>query len=208
MPPVLLINPNGSHAATEAMCAIARRHLSYVTGWTNPDGPQMILSAEGLASAGAQITRAVLPKARAVVVAAFGDPGADVLAARLPCPVFGIGAAAARAAAAGGAHFAVATTTPDLRPAIDALMAAEGRAPLYRGCFFTQGDPLALFDDPSGLDAALATACEEAVRAGASRVIIGGGPLAEAAARIAGCVKADLVQPVPEAARAVLRALG
>lgn len=207
MPPVLLINPNGSHAATEAMCAIARRHLPDVTGWTNPDGPQMILSAEGLASAAAQITRAVLPEARAVVVAAFGDPGADVLAARLSCPVFGIGAAAARAAAAGRAHFAVATTTPGLVPAIDALMSSESRTPFYRGCFITDGDPLALIDDPGGLDAALVAACDEAVRAGASRVIIGGGPLAEAAARIARRVGAQLVQPVPEAAQAVLRAL-
>lgn len=208
MPPVLLINPNGSHAATEAMCAIARRYLPDVTGWTNPNGPRMILTPEALASAGAQVARAALPKGRAVIVAAFGDPGADVLAARLACPVVGIGAAAARAAAAGGAHFAVATTTPDLGPAIDALMAAEGRAPLYRGCFVTNGDPLALILDPDGLDAALVAACDEAVQAGASRVIIGGGPLAEAAARIAGRVGAQLVQPVPEAAQAVLRALG
>ncbi|MEM9431557.1 MAG: aspartate/glutamate racemase family protein [Pseudomonadota bacterium] len=200
---VLLINPNGSAAATAAMLAIARRHLARVVGWTNPAGPPMITDAEGLARAGRQIAEADLPDADGLIVAAFGDPGAAALAARHRAPVVGIGAAAARAASRGGAAFAVATTTPDLRGPIDRLMAEAGAEGEFLGTFVTPGDPVALLGDPPALDAALLRACTAAEAAGARRIIIGGGPLASAADRLSDQVSADLVQPVPEACRAL-----
>lgn len=204
MKPVLLLNPNGSQAATDAMLAIARRHLRKIEGWTNPDGPVMITQPDALQRVGAQVAQTDLPEASGVIVAAFGDPGAAQLAERLECPVIGIGAAAAQAAARDGAAFAVATTTPDLRAPVDALMQAKGGAN-YIGAFFTKGDPLTLLGDQAALDAALILACRDAQAAGAARVIIGGGPLATAADRIAGQVNVPLIQPVPEACRALAR---
>ena len=206
MKPVLLINPNGSAAATQAMVGIARRHIAGVEGWTNPDGPPMITDAVALAEAAAQVGAAILPEARGVIVSAFGDPGAEALADRLDVPVVGIGAVAARAACV-GERFAVATTTPDLEVPVDALMRAHAQGAAYLGCFLSQGDPLALLGDPAALDAALIGAVRRAAEAGADHVIIGGGPLAEAADRIADQVPVTLVQPLPEACRALLAAM-
>lgn len=200
MKPVLLINPNGSRDATEAMLAIARRHLDHVVPWTNPEGPQMITGPAALALAAGQVAEADLPEAAGVIVAAFGDPGAEALAQRLPCPVVGIGAAAAMAASKDGAAFAVATTTPDLRGPIDALMRKKG-GETYLGSFMTEGNPLALLADTMALDKGLTDACLRAQAAGAAHVIIGGGPLAQAAERIAPKVPVTLVQPLPEACR-------
>ena len=204
MKPVLLINPNGSEAATEAMLRIAQRHLEQVVPWTNPEGPPMITDPGALSLAAEQIARADLPDASGVIVAAFGDPGAEALARRLECPVVGIGEAAALAAAKAGS-FAVATTTPDLREPNDALMRAHADG--YLGAFITEDDPLALLRDQTALDAALTDACLRAREAGAERVIIGGGPLAEAAQRISQRVSVPLIQPLPEACKLLATAL-
>ena len=202
MKPVLLLNPNGSVAATRAMVGIARRSFDTVEGWTNPDAPPLITTPEALAVAARQVAVAELPEACGVIVAAFGDPGAERLRARLAVPVVGIGAAAARAASV-GRRFAVATTTPDLCGSIDALMTRHGQGADYLGCFLTPGRPEVLMADAAALDQALIDAVRAASKAGADRVIIGGGPLAEAADRIAAQVPVHLIQPLPEACRAL-----
>ena len=97
MKPVLLINPNSSERTTEDMLAIVRQHLPDVRGWTNVYAPRMITAPEALLAAAEQIAMSVLPPARAVIVAAFGDPGATALEKTLNVPVIGIGAASARA---------------------------------------------------------------------------------------------------------------
>ena len=198
MKPVLLINPNSSEQTTEAMVAIALRHLPAVRGWTNVEAPLMITDQVALNAAADQISSATLPEASAVIIAAFGDPAAEVLAARMDVPVVGMGAAAARAAGQDGVAFAVVTTTPKLVPAIDVLMRAKG-GKTYQGCFLTKGDPVALAGNPDALDDALADACTTAAEAGAQRVIIGGGPLAKAAIRIAPRLAVQLVHPIAAA---------
>ena len=201
METVLLINPNSSERTTDDMLAIVRRYLPDVRGWTNVHAPSMITDPEALLAAGEQISTATLPPACAVIIAAFGDPGAIALAKTLDVPVIGIGAAAARAAGQGGAAFAVVTTTPKLAPAIDTLMQAHGAD--YLGCFLTDGDPEDLMADLAALDAALIHACNIAANAGAQRIIIGGGPLASAAIRIAEQVPVPLVQPLVAACQEV-----
>ncbi|MGR3513870.1 MAG: aspartate/glutamate racemase family protein [Paracoccaceae bacterium] len=206
MTQLLLMNPNGSQATTDTMVSIARRHLPEVWGWTNLGAPSMITDQPGLEAAAAQVAQADLPEVDAVIVAAFGDPGAGALAKRLSIPVIGIGAAAARAASLGGARFAVATTTPDLAKSIDALMLEKGGT-TYAGCFLTEGDPLDLAAKPRMLDAALLKACQAAVGAGAERVIIGGGPLAEAAIRLQRQSPVELIQPLVAACNEVRTAI-
>lgn len=201
MKPILLINPNRSEQTTEAMLRIVRQHLPDVRGWTNVHAPAMITDPQALSDAAEHIASADLPPARGVIVAAFGDPGADALAQRLDVPVVGIAAAAARAAGQDGAPFAVVTTTPKLAPAIDAMMQVHGSG--YLGCFLTPGDPEALMADPAALDLALIRACRAATQAQAQRVIIGGGPLAEAAIRIASEVAVPLVQPLVAACKEI-----
>ncbi|MEP1612264.1 MAG: aspartate/glutamate racemase family protein [Roseobacter sp.] len=204
MKPVLLINPNSSVQTTAAMLAIARRHLPDVEGWTNAKAPGMITDPAALSAAGDQIVTAALPSAQGIIIAAFGDPGAEHLAAINDVPVVGIGAAAARQAGRGEDRFAVVTTTPRLAPAIDVLMRAHGKN--YLGCFLTDGAPEALLADPVRLDAALIAGCIRACDAGAARVIIGGGPLATAAERIAPAVPVPLVQPLVAACKEIAAA--
>lgn len=201
---ILLANPNANPVTTAAMCAIAAPWLAGLQGWTAPTGPQVIVTPDQLDRAADGIAALHPPAAcRGVIVAAFGDPGADRLAARLAVPVIGIGAAAARAAAQGGCAFAVATTTPALRDRIDALM--QGQNGRYLGCHMT--DSPNVMRDPDALDHALLDAVMRAAAAGAEAVIIGGGPLAQAAVRLAPLSPVPLIQPVPEAARAMARLL-
>ncbi|TDE36197.1 aspartate/glutamate racemase family protein [Antarcticimicrobium sediminis] len=211
MPQILLMNPNANSATTRAMVAIASKILPGVSGWTAPEGPQMIVTEATLDAAAELVGAAVLPACDGVIVSAFGDPGRARLAARLSCPVLGIGAAAARQASAlasasgdssggsSGGGFAVVTTTPDLAPRIDRMMAGQGGA-AYLGCYLTQGEPEALMLDAAALDAALLEASERAARAGAAAVIIGGGPLGEAAERLAECAPVPLISPIRAAA--------
>lgn len=188
---VLLMNPNANAATTEAMLTIARQILPEITGWTAPTGPQMIVDAAALEVAGQQVAEAQLPRIAGVIVSAFGDPGRAALAARLACPVIGIGAASARAAA--GRRFAVATTTPGLAGPIDALMTPVGG---YLGCYLSSDDPLALMAHPGRLDAALTQAILRAADDGAEVVIIGGGPLGAAAERLSVISPVPLISPI------------
>lgn len=204
---ILLANPNTNAQTTNAMCAIAARLLPEVQGWTARQGADLIHTPALLAQAGDQIAQLQPPQGcRGVIVSAFGDPGAVRLAARLKIPVIGIGAAAAQAAGAGGRSFAVATTTPQLVKGIDRLMKAHAGQGRYLGCFLTDGPTLSVMKDPALLDRELLDAARRAATAGAQAVIIGGGPLAEAAQRIDALCPVRLIQPIPEAA-ALMRAL-
>ena len=207
MKPVLIINPNGSKQTTQDMVGITSRYLPNVMGWTNRKGPKMIVDQEQLFEAANQITEAVFPDASALIVAAFGDPGAKRLARRMDVPVIGIAAAAAREASLSGVSFAVVTTTPKLAPSINKQMRAEGGY-AYLGCYTTEDDPLVLASNSDALDYALITSCETAKRAGAKRVIIGGGPLSQAAIRISSQVKVPLIQPLVAACSEVSALIG
>jgi allantoin racemase len=136
-------------------------------------------------------------------VSAFGDPGAARLAQRAPCPVIGIGAAAARQAAQAGQPFAVATTTAALAAPIDALMMAHAGNATYVGCFCADADPAALMSNQGALDAALLAQINRAYAAGAACVIIGGGPLGTAAERLRAASPVPLINPILSAARAL-----
>ena len=195
MKPVLIINPNSSQKTTQDMVGITSRYLPNVMGWTNHKGPKMIVDRDQLYEAANQISKAVFPVASALIVAAFGDPGAKRLARSMDIPVIGIAAAAAREAALSGVSFAVVTSTPKLAPSIDKIMRAE-RNDTYLGCYITEDDPLVLASNSDALDYALITSCEIAKEAGAKRIIIGGGPLGQAAIRISSQVKVPLIQPL------------
>ncbi len=202
---VLLMNPNHNAATTAAMCQIAATGLGQAPApWTAPSGPDLIATPAALAAAAELVAHAALPRwPDGIIVSAFGDPGAARLARRAPCPVVGIGAAAARQAAQTGQPFAVATTTPALAAPIDALMTLHAGDTPYVGCFCADTDPAALMSDPAALDAALLTQIHRAHAAGAGCVIIGGGPLGAAAQRLRTAAPVALINPVLSAAQAL-----
>jgi allantoin racemase len=155
---IALVNPNTSEATTATMVRIAQAEAgarATVVGVTARFGAALITEPEALAVA-AQAVAALAPElaeADAVIVAAFGDPGLDVLRAALPRPVTGLAEAGMAEAAAGGRRFAVVTTTPDLRDSIAATARRYGHAG-FAGTWTTPGDPAALTADPPALLAA------------------------------------------------------
>lgn len=209
---VLIINPNTSERTTAMMVAVARRHVPAhvgVEGATASFGAGMIVDEAALASSASEVVRIGLtlgPQAGAVVVAAFGDPGAKALRERLSVPVIGIGEAALCEAAAGGRRFGIATTTPGLVGAIRAMVAAHGLAAQFTGIRVPEAEPLALASDPHRQDAALGQAVRECLqRDGANAVVIGGGPLSDTAARLHAQFPTAIIEPLPAAMRALPR---
>lgn len=212
---LLLVNPNTNAATTETMRRIATEAAApgiVVEAMTAPFGAPLITNAAALAVAADAVAaladRITALAPQGVIVSAFGDPGLDALRERLACPVTGIAEAGMAEAAASG-PFAVATTTPDLVEGIAAAAGRYGHGAAFLGVTLTIGDVHAVMADAVRLEAALEAACREAVdRLGARAVVIGGGPLAEAARALAGRIGVPVVAPIPAAVRLACRRAG
>lgn len=130
-----LINPNTTAAMTAAIGAAARRIAApgTVIVARNPAaGPPAIEgAADGAAALSglfAEADRAVAEGTDAIVIACFDDTGLDVLRARLPVPVVGIGEAGYVAANLLAPRWSVVTTLPVSVPVIEANLAVQGHA--------------------------------------------------------------------------------
>ncbi|MEV7277251.1 aspartate/glutamate racemase family protein [Streptomyces sp. NPDC093111] len=215
----MLVNPNTSTATTRMMTTLARRALTgtglRVRGATAAHGPAMLTDPAALRAAAPHTVaaaRAALAggDGAALIVGAFGDPGVAALRAALgdALPVVGIGEAALAEAAAGGRRFGIATTTPRLAAAIDARVEHLGLAASYTGTRFTAADPERLAAHPGPLLAALEGAALACVRRdGAEAVVIGGGPLGDAAESLCTRLPVPVIAPVPAACRTITRLL-
>jgi Asp/Glu/hydantoin racemase len=207
----LLINPNTSRATTEQMVAIAAAAAPpgvEIVGVTAPRGVPMILTTAELAAAAPVVVELGLSRADdvdGIIVGAFGDPGLQELRARLTLPLVGIAEASMLEAAKDGRRFGVATTTPALVEVIAERARGLGVAHLYARIRLTVGDPLALVADPPRLVEALAEAVRQSIDDdGAQAVIIGGGPLGEAAIALAPRFTTPIIAPIPAAVRRLL----
>ncbi|MGJ4995088.1 aspartate/glutamate racemase family protein [Bradyrhizobium sp. HKCCYLS3077] len=215
VPRILLINPNSSAATTAMMVSIARAcctSRAELVGATATRAPSMIVDAEALTASATEVVEIAqrqLDACDGIIVAAFGDPGAAAIRAAMAVPVVGIGEASMREAALGGRRFGIATVTPALVASIAALAEGIGLSAQFTGTRLTPGDPAALAADPARLAAALA----EAVRAcieqdGAEAVIIGGGPLAQAANQLQPQFAVPIIKPIAAAVTQLLATLG
>lgn len=213
MPLVHLVNPNTTRATTDMMVAAARGVAPSgmsIEGLTAARGPALIVDETGLAvAATAVLDLAPRLTDAGVIVAAFGDPGADALRRRLTVPVIGIGEASLRLAAEGGRRFSIATTTPGLVGSIRARVQAFGLSDQLASLRLTEAEPVALTTDAAALEAALMALVERcAAKDGAEAVIIGGGPLSRAASAIATRTEVAIIEPVPAAVAWMARRLG
>lgn len=214
MPDILLLNPNTSEATTAMMVAIARDAAPAghrVTGVSAARGVPMILSAEQLAAAGHEVVESWRRHAGhvdGIVISAFGDPGIEMLRALTGVPVVGICEASIMEAARDGRRFGIATVTPQLVEPIDAKVQELGFGRQYTGIRLTSGDPQALAADAQALEDGLAgaiTQCVEFDRAQA--VVIGGGPLGQAAIGLAARFPVPVIAPIPAAMRRLIELL-
>ena len=214
---LVLINPNSNAQVTAAMTALARREAAgrvQVEGLSNTGAPALLTTPAEIATAAAGVIElgvvAAAEGASALVVAAFGDPALAELRERVTIPVFGIAESAFHAAAVNGRRFAIATITPDADLLASFAQKAQrlGYAQQYCGTRVTPGNPTELVRAPAALDAALAEAVRQAVTEdNATAVIIGGGPLTEAALRLQPRFDIPLIVPVLAATRAALAAI-
>ena len=149
MAQILLINPNTSRQTTELMARQARACLPagmLLLTATAQRGDAMITDEAGLRLAEQEVLRLGLEfahsagaaPARAIIVAAFGNPGWTRCAALPPgVAACGIGEAAMRVAATaadqGPRRFGIATTTPGLEASIAASVNALGLMPQFTG---------------------------------------------------------------------------
>ncbi|MEV0324380.1 aspartate/glutamate racemase family protein [Streptomyces sp. NPDC050658] len=219
---VALINPNTSRATTDMMATIARRTLRAdddyeVHGVTVAEGPSMLVDEDVLRAAGPQVLDAARHtlagpaggRVEALVVSAFGDPGVEELRAWTDVPVVGIAEAAMAEAAANGRRFGIATTTPGLAAAIAARVDQLGHSPQYTGIRLTAGNPLELAATPEAMRSRLSEAVAACITEdGAEAVIIGGGPLGEAAEALRHSFPVPVIGPISAACREVRRVLG
>lgn len=208
---VLLVNPNTNEDTTALMADIAGRELAgsgyELRAVTARSGPRMILDSGALAEAATEVCRTVHEilasgqgsRVAGVVVAAFGDPGRGRLARELGIPVVGIGQASILAAARGGRRFGMATTTPRLVSSLERLADEHAEAGLFCGVETTAAGPLQLATDPEEQFVQLQSAALRSWAAGARAVIIAGGPLSEAARRLATGGAVEIIEPIPSA---------
>jgi allantoin racemase len=211
---ILLINPNTSGGTTAMMVAIARSCVPddvAVAGATAMRGPPMITTRAALAAAADEVVEIGIREGdgiSGIIVGAFGDPGLEALKRIVSIPATGICEAAMIEAATGGRRFGVATVTPDLADPITERARDLGLLQLFTGIRLTQGDPLALTADPARLQASLAEAVAKCLdHDHAEAVIIGGGPLGQAATALAQLFKQPVIAPIPSAVRRLMPVL-
>jgi Asp/Glu/hydantoin racemase len=209
---ILLINPNSNAATTAMMVAIATSAAAGafdIIGATATRAPSMIVSADALEAAAFEAEEIALGHKKScngIIVSAFGDPGLAAIRAAMTLPAVGIGESSMLEAAEGGRRFGVATTTPLLKVKIDALADALGLRSRYTGSRFAEGDPQELMRDPALLRAALACVVEACIaQDGAEAVIIGGGPLGEAARDLQPMFAVPVIAPIPAAVVRIMR---
>ncbi|MGJ4949035.1 aspartate/glutamate racemase family protein [Bradyrhizobium sp. HKCCYLS20291] len=213
MPRILLINPNSSAETTAMMVSIAAACCAgraEVVGATATRAPAMITDGAALAASAAEVIevgRAHLAHCDGIIVAAFGDPGAAELRRACPLPVVGIGEASMREAGAGGRRFGVATVTPALVSSIADAADRLGLSAQFTGTRLTPGDPTVLAADPARLATALAEAVRGCIADGADAVIIGGGPLAQAADQLQPQFAVPIIKPIAAAVSQLLQLL-
>jgi len=208
----LLINPNSSRETTVMMVEIARANSPNdlrVIGATAKHAPPMIVTLEQLTGAAAEVVEIgsrEASKVSGIVIGGFGDPGLQALRNEVSIPVVGLSEASMLEAAAGGRRFGVATVTPDLAASIEGHVRDLDLLHLYTGIRLTQGNPLALAADPTRLEESLGKAVAECFEIDhADAVIIGGGPLGQAAIALARLFARPIIAPIPAAIRRLVR---
>lgn len=203
---IVLINPNSAQATTDMMVAIARGAAgdrAPVASVTATRAPAMIMTPRELDAAANEVVELGLaqgPGCLGFIVGAFGDPGLEELRQTSGLPCTGLCEASMRAAHGDGRRFGVATVTPELTDAIAARARDLGLASAYTGLRCTPGDPRALVADAGRLRAELADVVKACIALdGAEAVIIGGGPLGQAAADLQPMFSEPIIAPIPSA---------
>lgn len=206
---LLIVNPNTSKGVTRRIAdtaeAVARPGDDFTT-LQAAFGPELIVTAAD----GEEATRGVLETIRqygdrpdGIVLASFGDTGsARVRAAWPDIPVVGIAEAAFAATRRIGGTFSIVTFAPEVAPPLRQKAEEHGvAAALLRIAALQEpltGDPAEIADE---LAAPLTALCGNCAKEGADSIVLGGGPLAGLATRIAPSCPVPVIDGTQEAVR-------
>jgi Asp/Glu/hydantoin racemase len=207
---VLVVNPNTSQGVTDRIAAAAQAVAApgeQITTVSAAFGPPLIVTDTDAAEATAGVLRAISRHIAAegapdgIVLASFGDTGAAEVRAALPAvPVIGIAEAAFAKARSLGGPMAIVTFAPEVAPPLRAKAEQHGL-----------GDRLARVATlPGPLDCApaeiadhlaepLTALCLDCASDGMASIVLGGGPLAGLAARIAPLCPVPVIDGTVEA---------
>ena len=204
---LLIVNPNTSLSTTrrieEAAQAVARSGDVFRT-CRAAFGPELIVTAEH----GAEAARGVVEAVRrhpetpdGIVLASFGDTGAEDVHRLWPhIPVIGIAEAAFATALRIGGPFSIVTFAPEVAEPLRQKAIAHGAGEVLLQVAHLNdtlsGDPA---DQADALAEPLADLCRSCAEEGAESIILGGGPLAGLANRIAPTCPVPVIDGTQEA---------
>lgn len=206
---VLVINPNTSQGITDriAQAALSAAHPGdHVTTLSAAFGPELIVTPEDGAEAARGVVETIRSQAAlpdAIILASFGDTGSEQVRALWPnIPVIGIAEAAFESVRQIGKPFAIVTFAPEVAPPLRDKAIEHGVGHQLIGVAFhpeaLQGDPADVAD---ALFEELLDLCNACARDGAQAIVMGGGPLAGLAARIAPLCGVPIIDGTVEAIR-------
>lgn len=190
---VLIVNPNTSPGVTARIGAAAQAVAEPGDRFTTlpaASGPELIVTEADAEAATRGVLRAIDGHRAAldgIVLASFGDTGAAMVRARHPgLPVLGIAEAAFAEVRRIGGPFAIVTFAPEVAGSLADKAAEHGVGDALLGVMHP---PAPLAHDPADVaDAMLSDLQEMCLRCaaeGARSIVMGGGPLAGVARRIA-----------------------
>ena len=211
---LLIVNPNTSDGVTARIRAAAEavaRPGDRFTTVSAAFGPHLIVTEEDATAATEGVLAAVAQhdeEIDGIVLASFGDTGAESLRLRYPeTLIIGIAEAAFAAARHIGGRFAIVTFAPEVVPSLRMMAERHGMA---ESLTQIAAVPRPLSHDPAKvadlLFDELRELCLTSVSEDTACIIIGGGPLAGLAGRLRPSCPVPLVDGT-QAAIAQLRSL-
>ena len=205
---LLVVNPNISAFATERIGRMACRAASAgtrVTTVSAPSGVALIQTdeqSERAAPAVVALLAARQDTFDAAVIAAFTDSGLEAARMVISKPVVGIAEAAMLEAASAGRRFAIVTLGATLIELLQRLAARYGVADRLAAVEIVAAPFVDVASDPDRHRELLVGACRDLIDTkGVDAIVLGAGPLAGMAGKIAGEVDVPLFDPIVCAVR-------
>ncbi len=189
---LLLVNPNTTAAVTERMGRLARRAAgagTEIDTVSAASGLALIETLEQSAVAGDAVVRLLVQRVAdfdAAIIAAYSDPGLKQARKQIPKPVVGIAEASMIEAAAGGRRFAIVTIGGVMIEYLRHLAGEAGVREQLAAVRALDAPFAAVASDPAAFVPEFREATRHAIDEGAEAIVIGGGPLAGIAERLAG----------------------
>lgn len=209
---LLVVNPNTNPTFTEAIrrAAVAAAAAgTEIEAATAPFGFPVLKSPKESARAGEAVLEVLAAQADKIdgaVIAAFSDPGLAAAKKRFPFPIAGIAEASMLEAASRADRFAIVTLQKAMDQRYRAMAEGYGVGRKLVAIRYVSVSAADLAGQTQALVDAILDGCRKAVAEdGAGAIIVGGGPLAGIAERVARALPVPVLDGVPCAVRRIER---